>query len=198
MRNKKRVLIEQGEVNVVSLMDVLTTMLFFLILMASATNFATISSESALVGKDSEDKKQRFDLVVSYSSTRRATILLGKFNELKAIDKDDFTKYVRRNYRSRSAIGFKKNLYAKSDEQLRDKIESELKRIKIAFPHETRVTLAVGNNIKYQQMIDMMQQLATTGENEYFKSTNLIGQTRLIKTLFPDVTLQEIGDNNAI
>ena len=198
MRNKTRVLIEQGEVNVVSLMDVLTTMLFFLILMASATNFATLNSESTLIGKDSDDKKQRFDLVVSYKSSRRASIILGQFDELRLIDKSDFKRYVRRKFRSKGSIGYERKLYGKTIEELRDKVERELKRIKQAFPHEVKVTLAVGNNVKYQQMIHMMHQLMITGEDEFFKSTNLIGQTRLIRTLFPTVTLQDIGEQGAI
>ncbi|MCK5884080.1 MAG: biopolymer transporter ExbD [Bacteriovoracaceae bacterium] len=198
MRNKKRTLIEQGEVNVVSLMDVLTTMLFFLILMASATNFTTINSESSLIGKDSDDKKQRFDLVVSYKSSRRASIILGRFNELKLIEKRDFKRYIRRKFRSKGSIGYERKLYGKTIKQLRDKVEKELKRIKQAFPHEVKVTLAVGNNVKYQQMLHMMHQLMITGEDEFFKSTNLIGQTRLIRTLFPSVTLQELGEKSAI
>lgn len=199
MKRKKRMLIEQGEVNVVSLMDVLTTMLFFLILMASTTNFATLFSSSALAGKSSDkDNKQQFDLVVTYQSSRVATIYLGPFNELKAININDFTKYINRYYRKRGAIGYAKKIFSKSEEDLKEKITTELKRIKQAFPHEEKLTLAVGNKIKYQEMIHMLHQMMMTKDNDYFETTNLIGQTRLVRTLFPNVTIQELGDKSVI
>lgn len=198
MKRKRNVLIEQGEVNVVPLMDVLTTMLFFLILMASSANFTALLGKSDEVGAESTDKKQRFDLVIALESNRKAKIYFGNFYQLKMVESASFKKHMKRYFKHQGPTGHQKVIYAKNHEQLLEKIQTQLIRIKQAFPHEQKISFAVGNNIEYQKMIASMDSLTAVPSDKSFRLENFIGQVRTARVLFPEISLQEIGDKNAI
>lgn len=194
MKRKRKFALEENEVNVVPLMDILTTMLFFLILMASSANFSTIIAISDMLSAPSNEKeKPKFDMVISVKNIKRAEVLLSDVSKLKVINKGSFQSYLGKKFR-KSPYGHRAVIFGKNPKDLVKKLQPYLVRIKQAFPHEIKATLALSDKINYQDMIHFIESTSTIPEtDESFKVENLLGHVRMSKVLFPEVALQELG-----
>src|SRR3954470_21049184 len=73
------------ELNIVSLMDILTTMLFFLILFASFSNFAVLKGSSLVSSSTPGDPKPVFTLKVHMRSDKSYEIWLGPTTGIKTL-----------------------------------------------------------------------------------------------------------------
>lgn len=184
------------EVNIVSLMDILTTLLFFILMAMSFSNFSIMEAEALLAGKPSDQKKNVFALRVVINSPRYATIQLGPIEGLKVPNKGWFYAYLNRNYSGNPKVGYFRKLYAKDINKLMSKVQNILKSIKKGFPHEHKVVVAFRDRIKYQDMIQAMNEVQTLPDfKEAFEITTLIGTKEKTRVLFPSVVLAEASSD---
>src|SRR5665647_646934 len=85
-KKKNKHPLPQGEVNVTSLMDIMTTLLFFILMVLSFNKITIIDAFAPQAGAVSEDKKKVFALKVSYVESGKVDIDLGPLDELKMVD----------------------------------------------------------------------------------------------------------------
>ena len=81
-KRKEKFKLPMVEVNVISLMDILTTMLFFLLVFASFANYSIVKSSALVKGDPSETNKPTFTLEVRMLSDKSAQVWLGSINKL--------------------------------------------------------------------------------------------------------------------
>ncbi len=194
-KKKKRFLLEQTEVNVVPLMDILTTMLFFLILMASTANYATlfgIGNE----GSGEQTDQVKFDLAIALHSDKKATIHLTDPAFLKPINQQELSQALGKRYSNSGQKILSRDFSAKSEAELLKKIQDDLLLIKKSFPMENRITLAIADGVKYQTMLSFMDAATQTDENNIFKLKDLIGRTRDNRQLFPEIALRGLSNDH--
>jgi hypothetical protein len=71
-------------------------------------------------------------------------------------------------------------------------LRNTLAFIKKAFPHDTKVVLAVNDAVNYQSVVTAMVSLRSLEETEdAITVKTLIGHTEKTKVLFPEVILSE-------
>lgn len=197
MKKKKsrKLLLEQSEVNVVPLMDILTTMLFFLILMASAANYATLFANGE-EGSGAQTNEVKFDLAIALHTSKKATIHLTDPSYLKPMNDGIMNKANRSKYRSSGNKVISREVQAKGPKELLYAIQSELTAIKKAFPLEDKLTLAVADNINYQEMLNTMDAITQLPDGKEFSLTDPIGRTRKNRVLFPQIALRGLSNGN--
>ncbi len=187
-KNKHR--LPEAELNITSLMDILTTLLFF-ILMVMSFNKLTILNGSSIksgVASDSEDK-QVFTLKVTVNNEKYAEIYLGPIDKLKKVDERALYRHLDRRFKGSKSNGYSKKVWAKNKAQLFERIQKEMLGIKLGFPHEHKVVIAFDDKVEYQTMIDSMSALKQYPE--MYESKNLLGQSETSNILFPQVILAE-------
>jgi biopolymer transport protein ExbD len=196
-KKKKKFTLPESEVNVVPLMDILTTMLFFLILMASTSNLSSLLAKSDILGSSEEtDKKPKFDMAIMIKDAKKVSIHLSDISKLKVINKDQFSSYLKRNFRWKGDIGFEKVIRGKNIGSITPKLVNYLIKIKKAFPHEQKVTLVLSDKILYEDIIKVMDLISNIpDDSKSFPLTNFLGQTRNTTVLFPEISLQELGES---
>jgi biopolymer transport protein ExbD len=180
------------ELNIVSLMDILTTMLFFLILFASFSNFAVLKG-SSLVSSSAgpTDPKPVFTLKVHMKSEKSFEVWLGPTTGIKTlVDAGKLNRAFGGN--GNPSSGYTKNLSSADPKNALKQLRNTLAFIKMAFPHDTKVVLAVNDNVNYQAVINAMSSVRTMEESEEaFPVKTLLGQQEKTKVLFPEVILSE-------
>ncbi len=181
IKKKKKFVLPESEVNVVPLMDILTTMLFFLILMASTANFTIIKGSSTASGSSTTtaEEKPRFDLGILYKSPKRIEVFLGKTKGLEIADEKGFNNFRKKNLYAFQNIGHRKVLTG-TPETIFQKTQELIQGLKVYFPAEKKVTLALGDKIVYESIVQLMDKIS--------KAQDPKGEIEL----FPEIVLQEI------
>ncbi len=188
-QNKHR--LPEGDINIVSLMDILTSLLFFILLLASTAKFSVINAFSSISGKD-EEKKERFSLQVDIDSRGSAQVILGPIAKLKMVNGKRLKRYLRRNFIGNSKKGYTRKYWGKTNKQLLKRIQFALVKIKQGFPHESNMVLAINDRIKYQNVINSMGAMREIASDaKAFKEKNLLGIVRMSRVLFPGIILME-------
>ena len=191
-KKKRRHGLPPEEVNIVSLLDILTTLLFFILMVMSFSNFSIMEAEALLAGKPSEQKKNIFALRVIIQNATLATIQLGAIEGLKIANQDSFYDYLKKNYSGSPQIGFFKKLNAKNHTDLLLKIQDTLVMIKKGFPHEHKIVLAFSDQVEYQNMVLAMNEVQSLSDKrDAFQITSLVGSKEKTRILFPSVVLSE-------
>ena len=193
---KKRFQLPVNDVNVVPLMDILTTMLFFLVLMASISDYSVLSADAELNNTASqEEQKPRFELAMWVKNSTTIELHLSAIAKLKVIEKENLIKTLStRHFSGNENGGYKKIFVNKDHQKLNNDLQQDLILIKKSFPHELRVTLVVEDNIKFQNIIDFMSTVTeTNSENGEFEMENFLGKREKTRVLFPEVALREMG-----
>ncbi|OFZ21852.1 MAG: hypothetical protein A2202_00300 [Bdellovibrionales bacterium RIFOXYA1_FULL_36_14] len=191
-KKKRRHGLPPEEVNIVSLLDILTTLLFFILMVMSFSNFSIMEAEALLAGKPSEQKKNIFALRVIIQNATLATIQLGAIEGLKIANQDSFYDYLKKNYSGSPQIGFFKKLNAKNHTDLLLKIQDTLVMIKKGFPHEHKIVLAFSDQVEYQNMVLAMNEVQSLSDKrDAFQITTLVGSKEKTRILFPSVVLSE-------
>jgi len=189
---KKRQSLPLPEVNIVSLMDILTTLLFFLVIFASFSKYSSLNASALVFGKPSADQKQRFDLRIRFDHPKRATLLLGPFDKLKSSERSDLERLIGREFQREQDGGVKKTIYGKSTEDLVRRLQAVLIPIKKAFPHETGALVLVGDRIDYQEFVDLLGGVRELSpKEEPLTLTTLVGTKETSRVLFPGVSVGE-------
>lgn len=191
-KKKNKHPLPDGEVNVTSLMDIMTTLLFFILMVLSFNKVTIIDAFAPQSGAVSDDKKKVFTLKVTYPEKGKVEIVLGPLDELKIVDESGLISFLNGKYKGTKSTGYRKTISSKDPEKLKHEVREALKGIKKGFPHEHQVTLALSDKVVYQDMIYMMEALKTLPENEALDVKNLIGKHERTNVLFPQVVLVEI------
>jgi len=191
-KKKRRHGLPPEEVNIVSLLDILTTLLFFILMVMSFSNFSIMEAEALLAGNPSEQKKNIFALRVIIQNSTLATIQLGAIEGLKIANQDSFYDYLKKNYSGSPQVGFFKKLNAKNNTDLLVKIQDTLVMIKKGFPHEHKIVLAFSDQVEYQNMVLAMNEVQSLPDKrDAFQITTLVGSKEKTRILFPSVVLSE-------
>lgn len=192
---KRNFRLPENDVNVVPLMDILTTTLFFLIVLASTMKFSSLTGSSEIPGAAStEPTKDKFDLVVYFKSKNEIELHLGKIDKLNVVDRNAFQGYLSGHFISDNRTnGFVSTFKIGKDyEQSLKSMSSVLQRIKMAFPQETKITLLVVDEVSYELVVHTMEFLVGIPEGMApFKIMDKSGQPSLSRELFPSISVQE-------
>jgi len=185
-----------GEINVVSLMDILTTLLFFLLLSVSFQQLSSLDTSGFLSNKllvDNPDKKPQFTLEVIFHSPQQASIWLGPLKGLRVMAQDDLVKMLQASYTGGDGSeGFLRKVDAKDLPELLARVQEGLIPIKRSFPEELSAVIAFTDGIKYQEMVDAVTAVRSMGPKaESFEIRNSIGQREKTKVLFPNLVISE-------
>ena len=191
-KKKNKHPLPDGEVDVTSLMDIMTTLLFFILMVLSFNKITIIDAFAPQAGTVSDEKKKVFTLQVSYRESGKVEINLGPLDELKMVDESDLLAFLKGEFKGSKSNGFKKTIATRDPQKMKHLVREALKGIKKAFPHEHQVTLALSDKVVYQEMVYMMEALKTLPENEAMDIKNLIGKHERTNVLFPQVILVEI------
>ena len=174
-------------------MDILATLLFFLVLGASFTSYSVLFGTS-LERADStqQEEKPTFVLKVTVRNSKSVKIWLGPLKGLKIMDKRKFLSYMRRNSKGNFNAGYTRYMRSNTKEKLTKRLQDFLKRLKVAFPHQTKVVAAFNDRVKYQHMIDYISSLRTVPpDGKAFSLVNFLGHREETKVLFPEVLISE-------
>lgn len=193
---KKRKMPFAGEMNVVSLMDILTTLLFFLLLSASFQSLSSLESSGFLTNKavvDTSNKKPQFTLEVIFHTPTQASIWLGPLKGLRVMAQDELISELKSEFTGGDGSeGFLRKLEGKDLTDLLAKIQDGLIPIKRSFPEELAAVIAFTDGITYQQMVDAVTSVRALGpKQESFELRNLLGQREKTKVLFPNLVISE-------
>lgn len=183
-----------GELNIVSLMDVLTTLLFFLLVAANFSKLSAVNGfgvPSNLASKEL-DTKPRFTLEVILESQTQAMIWLGPIAELHVGRGDALIDYLGKYFGGNPREGFGRKIRGKDLGTLLATIQESLIPIKQSFPNETTAVLAVSDKLSYQELVSSVSALSSTNEKKPgFEIVSSLGRTTLNKVLFPQVVISE-------
>lgn len=189
-RKNKHPLIDSN-VNVTSLMDIMTTLLFFILMVLSFNKLTIIDAFAPQAGAVNDDKKKVFSLKVDYPEDGKVIIKLGPLDELKMVGESELMSFLENNYKGTKSSGFEKTIIQKDSVKMKSQIHAALRGIKKAFPYEHKVTLALDDKIRYQQMVSMMEGLKQVPQGQAMELKNLIGKKEITTVLFPQVVLVE-------
>lgn len=189
-RKNKHPLPDTG-VNVTSLMDIMTTLLFFILMVLTFNKLSIIDAFAPQTGAASDDTKKVFSLKVTFPQKGKVLVNLGPIEELKMVNEKEFLKFLEKNYKGSMSTGYSKTITQKDPLKLKQQLHQALRDIKKAFPHEHRVTLALDDKVVYQDMVDVMESLKQVPSDDPMELENLIGKRELTTVLFPQVVLVE-------
>lgn len=190
-KKKNKNPLPKADVNVTSLMDILTTLLFFILMVLSFNDISIIEAFAPQNGESVAEKKQVFNLKISCLEKGKMEINLGPMNELKKVDESRLMSFLKKEFKGTQESGFKKTITWSDPKEMKSDLRSVLMGIKLGFPHEHQVTLALGDKVAYQEMVDVMETTKTVPEGRTLELKNLIGQTEITTVLFPSVVLVE-------
>jgi biopolymer transport protein ExbD len=196
MRLKKRqfkLTLPAGEINVVSLMDILTTLLFFLLIVASFSHLSFVEG-TGLVNQpqSAANNLPKFALEVIFNSPTTATVWLGPLNGLNVNEPAQFEQFLQTQFQAKGNEGFIKKLTGTDSQNLIAQIQQTLIPIKRGFPDQLSVVAALSDQIPYQQMIDSVSGIRSLGEKqESIDLTDSQGRREKTKVLFPQVIISE-------
>ena len=186
-----------GELNVVSLMDILTTLLFFLLLAASFTKRASLDASGFISNKSfaEREKKPTFTLEVIVQDEKNATLWLGPLTGLRVARESELLKHLSAQFQGTSETGFTRKVAAADIKALTAQIQAELVPIKMSFPDELGAVIAFTDRVGYQTMVDAIAAVKSLGDKqEGITVKNAIGQTEHTKILFPQLVISEWGE----
>lgn len=195
-KKKNKHQLPDGDVNVTSLMDILTTLLFFILMVMSLQNFSVMESTSLLsTESDSEDNKPVFTLQITISDEKNGSIFVGPTAELekKMVDKKRFYAFMSNNFKGDAKNGFYKNVASMDYKKLLYSIQRVLIGVKKGFPSELKAVASFTDKVSYQQMIDSLtaiRELSPEDDAVVYRLP-VTNEKELTKVLFPQIIIAE-------
>ncbi|HLE12511.1 MAG: hypothetical protein A2504_03525 [Bdellovibrionales bacterium RIFOXYD12_FULL_39_22] len=190
--NRRRPEMPSEEVNITSLMDILTTLLFFILMISSFSNYSVIGGSALISGTPSTEEKKVFSLQIRVIDANKGSVELGPIEGLSIVGREQFAKYLNRFFQGSEVNGFSKSITGKDSTEFLKKLKTELVVIKKAFPQETKAILSISDNVKYQDAINglsALRELASDDKGVELASTS--GQKETVRYLFPEVIISE-------
>jgi biopolymer transport protein ExbD len=192
-RRKKRFELPNGEVNVISLMDILTTMLFFLLVLASFANLSVVKSKSLVQGEPDEKPKPTFTLEIKVLDDKKAELFLGPIDKIDVYNRKNLESYLRKRFKGNPKVGYTRTLASANPERLRNWIQKILMKIKVGFPFENKVVISFSDNIDYQNMIHTISMARSIADGEdSIEVLSQNGRMENSRVLFPQVIVAEV------
>jgi biopolymer transport protein ExbD len=191
-KRKNKHPLPDSNVNVTSLMDIMTTLLFFILMVLTFNKLTIIDAFAPQSGAASDDKKKVFTLQIAFPQEGKVEIQLGPLEELKMVNESRLLSFLDSQYKGSKSKGYRKTIVQKDPRKMKELLHAALIDIKKAFPHEHRVTLALSDKVVYQDMIDVMEALKQLPQGRPMELKNLIGKTEWTTVLFPQVVLVEM------
>mgnify|MGYP001002259003 CR=1 FL=1 len=196
LKRKKSIKTElpSADINITSLMDILTTMLFFLILFISFADFSVLKGMALTMGTPTEsEKKPTFTMKITVSQNNSAQLWIGPTKGLRIVDEGNFNKAMR-GFSGSPTTGFKRTFRGANSKVWIKDLQKVLIEVKKAFPHELKAVLALEDDVQYQLMIDSMRAVRMLGDEiPAFQLKDWVGKTETTKVLFPQVIISEAG-----
>ncbi len=194
---RKRKEMMQSELTIISLMDVLTTLLFFLLATSSFSQFAilTASSMSQSASPPKEDKP-KFSLQIAMSSPNDVAIFLGPAAKLPIRDKARLYQYLSQNFKGNENIGWVRQIRGPQAREVLARVQETLKVIKLGFPHENQAVVVFADPVPYQETIEAISAVRSLPDTDPgFRMDKLTGGSELTRVLFPEIVVSEMeGD----
>ena len=174
-------------------MDVLTTLIFFIVMMASFNHLFALPSTPLSSGKPSQaDQKPTFTLKIAVLSDHMAKLFLGPTASLDVSDRAAFTRYMHSRFSGSPQSGYNRVVYAKSEKVLLSHLQDILSIIKKSFPLETKAVVAFSDKVTYQSTIDVLSAVRSLADDKQAVQVkagrSIASATRV---LFPEVIISE-------
>lgn len=191
----RKIQLPNGELNITSLMDILTTLIFFIVLLAGFNRFFDIPANPLSMGSTaSTEKKATFTLEVTVERPTELKIYLGPVNGLTIADETSLRGYLRSRFSGSESVGYSRTVANSNPAEMMNTLRQILIRIKQSFPNQFKAVVAFGGNVSYQTMIDTISTVRSY-------STASVGprSTASVSTvdsnqetaLFPEVVISE-------
>jgi len=193
-KSKPRKILPAPDLNITSLMDVLTTLIFFIVMMASFNNLMTIPATPLHSGKpaDSSENRPTFTLKIAVLSDTVIKMFVGPTQELDVINRAQFDKYMRSQFTGTPQTGYNRVISTKDKSALFPKLQGVLSKIKESFPSETKAVVAFGDQVSYQTTVDALAGVRSLAPGQTAVPVKAIpGKADLTRVLFPEVIISE-------
>jgi len=171
------------EVNVIPMMDAMTTMLFFLVALVGASKFSVLEGMSPKQAQSQTDHDEaKFQLTIDLESPEKISMKIGPVSKTKgSVNLPDLLNHLESSFTGSESTGYKKSFKGNSIAELKSSVVAELILLKKTFPNEYGAVLQVSDAINYQQMIDVLGMIR--------ESTPIPGKEG--GALFPQVSIRE-------
>lgn len=192
-RKKQKHKLPAADINIVSLMDILTVLLFFLLVIATVSELYVIPA-SALTNAatKTEEKKPAFALQLIIVEPKVAYVYLGAVEQLRRNNPEGLRDYLSKRFSGNEQSGYFRKLEASSKSDLLNKLQDILVILKKHFPNETRSVVAFTDAIDYQLMVDAMSRIREVGAHQ---QPVAVQSNKLTEVLFPQITVSEWSTN---
>ncbi len=177
------------ENNVVSLMDVLTTLLFFLLVLTTVSELYIVpASALTAAATKTQVKKPAFALQLIVLDPKSAYVYLGAVENLSRNQPELLRDYLSKRFSGNEQTGYYRKLEASNSRDLLERLQDILVVLKRHFPKETRSVVAFTDVIDYQLMVDTLSRVRSLSQLRPAVQTTANQQTEV---LFPQVTVSE-------
>jgi hypothetical protein len=172
-------------------MDVLTLLIFFIVMMSSVDKLVTVPANPLQSGKADAASQPTFALKVTVLGDNAIKVYLGPVNTLDIQNRGALAAYLKKEFKGSDAGGFEAKLVEKDKEALLTRLRGVLLHLKASFPHEMRAVVAFGGKVKYQTSIDTLAAVRSLPESGAPISIDVGGKQVLTRVLFPSVVVAE-------
>lgn len=181
------------EMNITSLMDVLTTLIFFIVMMAGFNQTFVLQATPLTSGKPTNtEQKPVFTLKVAVLSETTARLWLGPVEGLSPVKMPELEAFLKSRFSGNSTIGFSRALVEKDSAKLLRSLQEILAKIKISFPHETKAVVAFADRVSYQTTVNVISSVRSIPRQKPpVETVNLLGKKELTRVLFPELIISE-------
>jgi biopolymer transport protein ExbD len=196
-KKMRKIHLPTGELNIVSLMDVMTTLIFFIIMMAGFGDFFSIPANPLEMGTPQKEKKPVFTLKVTVMSDQKIAVWVGPIKDLKVENKDELKELLHTSFMGNEYRGYRREITHTDNTELLKEVQKVLINLKKLFPNEMKAVVAIGGKVKYQGSVDTISTIRTlASEAEPLLLKNLLGKEEKTRVLFPEIVLSEWDDGS--
>lgn len=194
-RKMRKINLPHGELNIVSLMDVLTTLIFFIIMMAGFGDFFSIPANPLEMGIPPKEKTPTFTLKVTAMSDNKISIWLGPVKDLKVQNQEELNELIHNSFKGSEKRGYTREITHTDNTEVLKETQKTLISLKKLFPYEMKAVVSIGSKVKYQGSVDTISKVRTlASEEEPIVLKNALGKEEKTRVLFPEIILSEWDD----
>lgn len=194
-KKMRKINLPHGELNIVSLMDVLTTLIFFIIMMAGFGDYFSIPTKPLEMGIPQKNKQATFSLKVTILSAQKIAIWVGPIKELKVQSIDDLNDLIHSSFVGNERRGYRREITNSDSSALLKDIQQVLINLKKIFPYEMKAVVAIGSKVNFQDTVETISKVRTlASEEEPIVLKNPLGKEERTRILFPEVIISEWDD----
>jgi hypothetical protein len=191
----RKIQLPMGELNIVSLLDVLTTLIFFIIMMAGFGDFFSIPTNPLEMGTPPKEKKPVFALKVTIMNAEKIAVWLGPVKDLEPLNKEELKELLTSSFIGNERRGYRREITNTETGELLKELQKLLIKLKNHFPYEMKAAVAIGSQVKFQNSVDTISNVRTlASEEEPLNLMNPLGKHEKTRVLFPEIIISEWED----